>query len=275
MKKLWRAIFLLLCLPMTYLIPSGKILVLEPKGIIALKERSLIYTSIFLMLIVVIPVFLLAIFIVWKYRASRQEKYTPKWDNSYLAEAIWWGFPFVIVIALSVIAWRSSHELDPFKPLEMEGKPMEIQVVALQWKWLFIYPEEKIATVNFVKFPLNRPIHFLITSDAPMNSFWIPELGGQIYAMKGMKTKLNLMASEEGSFRGSSANLSGDGFAGMVFTAFAVSEQEFKKWASGARGAPLTWKEYGKLAEPSSYHPQEVYELDVNGLFEKVVCGVD
>jgi cytochrome o ubiquinol oxidase subunit II len=277
MKKIKLAILIALLMPMAYMIPSGKIVVLEPKGIIALKERSLIYTATALMLIVVIPVFVLAGYVVWKYRASKKGKYTPDWDYSWQAEAIWWGFPLLIVVALSVVVWKSSHELDPYKPLDMSGEPMTIQVVALQWKWLFLYPEKNIATVNFVKFPVNRAIHFEITSDAPMNSFWIPELGGQIYAMKGMKTKLNLMASEMGSFRGSSANLSGDGFAGMVFAAQAVSEEEFESWAQSAQTAPLAlnWEEYDKLAKPSKNNSPVAYQLQENNLFEQVVCGGD
>lgn len=256
---------------LVYMVPSGQIAVLNPKGIIALKQRNLIYTATVLMLIVVVPVFVLATYVVWKYRASKGAKYTPDWDNSWLAECIWWGFPFLIVVALSVVAWKSSHELDPYKPLE--GERMTIQVVALQWKWLFIYPEEEIATVNFVQFPLNRPIHFQITSDAPMNSFWIPELGGQIYAMKGMKTQLNLMASEEGSFRGSSANLSGDGFAGMTFIAKATTEDEFKRWVKSIQRSPLVLdgKEYEGLARPSKNHAKVSYQLKNQDLFEWVV----
>ena len=202
--------------------------VLDPKGIIALKERDLMYVSTLLMLIVVIPVLILTFAICLRYRASNKEaEYTPKWDFDFLAEAIWWGFPCFIVIILSVVTWYSSRDLDPYKPMSSKIKPVRIQVVALPWKWLFIYPEQNIASVNFFQFPEQVPINFEITADAPMNSFWIPQLAGQIYAMPGMNTKLHLSAEEPGDFRGSSANLSGEGFSGMTFIARASSQTEF------------------------------------------------
>ena len=248
--------------------------VLNPMGMIALKQRSLIYTSTLLMLIVVIPVFILAVVIAWKYRASNEKaKYTPDWDNNILAECIWWGFPLAIIVILSVVVWKSSHELDPFKPIESNAKPITIQVVALQWKWLFIYPEYNIATVNFIQFPEKTPLNFEITADAPMNSFWIPKLGGQIYAMAGMKTKLHLIANEVGIFRGSSANLSGEGFAGMTFTAEASEASDFDKWVrSIQKSSPsLNLETYHQLAKPSSNNPVASYKLQDKDLFEQIV----
>ena len=187
--------------------------VLVPKGTIAKKELDLLVTATLLMLIVVIPVFVLTFTIAWKYRASNTKaKYTPDWDHNRAIETVWWAIPFVLILILSVITWQSSHELDPFKPLASSKQPITIQVVALQWKWLFIYPEQHIATVNYVQFPVDTPVNFVITSDAPMNSFWIPQLGGQIYAMAGMSTQLHLMATDPGSYNGSSVTPQRTGF---------------------------------------------------------------
>lgn len=248
--------------------------VLDPRGMIGLKERNLIIVSTLLMLIVVIPVLLLAFFICLRYRASNKSaRYNPYWDHSILAESIWWGFPCVIILVLSVITWQSSHELDPYKPIKTHVDPLKIQVVALQWKWLFIYPEQKIATVNFFQFPEKTPLEFEITADAPMNSFWIPQLGGQIYAMPGMRTNLHLIADEEGSFRGSSANLSGEGFAGMTFIAKASSRDDFDQWVESVRQSPqpLGRDEYHLLARPSSYDPEAFYALQDEGLYDYIV----
>lgn len=248
--------------------------VLEPKGEIGVKERELIIVASLLMAIVGIPVIIATMIISWRYRAeNKKAKYTPDWDKNHLAEAIWWGFPSLIVVFLSILCWKTSHELDPYKPIVTGVKPLRIQVVALQWKWLFIYPEEKIATVNFIQFPKDTPLNFEITADAPMNSFWIPQLGSQIYAMPGMMTKLHLIANETGTFRGCSANLSGSGFAGMTFSAKASSQEEYNQWVKSVRSsrASMTLDEYRQLAEPSAYQPVSTYALQEEGLFDWVV----
>jgi cytochrome o ubiquinol oxidase subunit 2 len=249
----------------------NKLSVLNPKGIIALKEYRLIVISTFMMLIVVVPVFIMTVFFAWKYRADNTKaKYRPDEDQNHLAEVVWWGVPFVIISVLGVITWKSCIELDPFKPLDVNHKPLKIQVVALQWKWLFIYPEQKIATVNFFQFPEQTPINFEVTADAPMNSFWIPELGGQIYAMPGMSAKLHLMATTEGSFRGSSANLSGTGFSGMKFIAKASSEADFDAWVESVRSSSQALN-YGQLIKPSSYDTEAFYLLTDEQLYDQVV----
>ena len=278
MKNKYRLIFLALILIALGLFAAlffygSQSAVLNPKGMIAFKQRQLILTTTLLMLIVVIPVFFITCIFCWKYRADRLEKYTPNWGDSVLAECIWWGLPFVIITILSIITWKSCHDLDPFKPIESDRKPMTIQVVALQWKWLFIYPEQKIATVNYLQFPEKTPIDFEITADAPMNSFWTPQLGGQIYAMPGMRTKLHLIAAEPGVFRGSSANLSGRGFAGMHFMAKASLEDEFDNWVQEVKSSSdgLTLDRYLLLAEPSENNPVETYVLKDVGLFEEIV----
>jgi cytochrome o ubiquinol oxidase subunit 2 len=255
-------------------IKTSNIAVLEPKGIIGAKEKHLIITSSELMLIVVIPVLILTLVFAWRYREGNlKAKHTPDWEHNSIAEYCWWGVPLVIISILAVITYKSSHELNPFKPLESDKKPVTIQVVALQWKWLFIYPEQGVASVNYVAFPVNTPVNFEVTSDAPMNSFWIPQLGGQIYAMPAMRSKLHLMANEPGSFRGLSSNISGKGFAGMTFTAFAGSDQEFDDWISRAQQSAkkMDIQEYNALVEPSENNPVETYILTDKNLFDEVL----
>lgn len=278
MKKYKTAFYILLAVAAALIsvifLFSLDIAVLNPKGWVADKERDLIITSSLLMLIVVVPVLVLTVVIAMKYKASNDKAtYTPEWDHSHVAEAVWWGVPCLIIIVLGVFAWKSSHELDPFKAIESDKKPLTIQVVALQWKWLFLYPEQGIATVNFLQIPEQMPIIFDITADAPMNSFWIPQLGGQVYAMPGMKTKLHLIADEAGSFRGSSANLSGKGFSGMQFIAKATSEEEFTQWVQAVKQSTntLTPDEYKKLSLPSENNPSVSYILQTDDLYEKIV----
>jgi cytochrome o ubiquinol oxidase subunit 2 len=278
MKKFKIALLLLICLGIfaaaLALLFGGNIAVLNPKGMIGIKERNLLVTATLLMLIVVIPVLIMVFFFAWKYRESNHKaKYTPDWEHSYLAETIWWGVPVIIIFFLGWITWETSHSLDPFKPIVTNKKPLVVQVVALEWKWLFIYPEQKIATVNFVEFPENTPICFEITADAPMNSFWIPELGGQIYAMTAMRSKLHLIANEKGSFRGCSANISGEGFAGMTFTAKSTSDHEFDTWVKSMKQSKqqLNIKTYNELAKPTQYHPVSSYVLTQDDLFDQII----
>ena len=249
------------------------IAMLFPKGVIALAERNLLLIIQALMLLVVIPVYFLTFIFSWKYHAhNKKAKYSPDLEDSPLAELIWWGVPCVLIILIGGLTWVRTYELDPYKPIVSETPPLKIQVVALQWKWLFIYPEEKIATVNFVQFPEKRPINFEITSDAPMNSFWIPKLGSQIYAMPNMRTQLHLMADEPGDFRGASANLSGVGFAGMQFMARATTDHDFQNWVQEAGSSQsLDFSEYQKLAEPSENNPVQTYALRDENLFEKIL----
>ncbi len=277
-KKLFKIILIVSCcltalaLSVFY-IREHTIDVLEPSGMIAARESGLIHTASLLMLIVVIPVFVFAIFFAWKYRASNKSRHDPDWEHNYIAEYCWWGVPIVIISILAVTTWKSSHELNPFKPLVTGTKPIPIQVVALEWKWLFIYPEQGIATVNFVQFPEKTPLNFAITSDAPMNSFWIPALGGQIYAMPAMRSKLHLIADETGSWRGMSANISGKGFSGMNFIAKASTEEEFEEWVQEVKASShlLTLEEYKELMEPSEYHPVEYYQLVETDLFDRIL----
>lgn len=248
--------------------------VLEPKGPVAHKELNLLLIGLGLSLIVVIPVFGLLFTFAWKYRESNTKaKYSPDLDGSRIAETVWWVVPTVLILIISILTWNSSHQLDPYKPLASKTPQITIQVVALDWKWLFIYPEQHIATVNFVQFPKDTPVNFEVTADAPMNSFWIPQLGGQIYAMPGMATDLHLMASQYGTFNGSSANISGSGFAGMAFKARSSSQADFDRWVRSVKqsGSDLTMRQYDQLAEPSKYNPVTYYAAAQSDLYDRVI----
>lgn len=249
---------------------SRDLTVLYPSGWIAIQERNLIFIVSSVMLLVVLPVLFMTIYFGWKYRAGRNEKYHPEWDDNKKLEMIWWGVPALIIVGFSYLTWHSSHELDPYKPIQSDKKAIEIQVVALNWKWLFIYPEEGIATVNYIQFPEDTPIHLEITADAPMNSFWLPALGGQMYAMPGMRGELNLIADKQGQFKGRSANISGTGFAGMVFTAVSGSDAEFQQWIRQVRnsGGRL---DYNELVKDSSYVPTAYYVLNDRNLFDQII----
>lgn len=249
--------------------------ILSPRGPIAYQERRLIIFGLLLSLVVIVPVFSMAALIGWRYRETNtRATYKPDWDHSWIAETVWWGIPALLITILSVVAWNSSHSLDPARPLSGGGAPpLTIQVVALDWKWLFIYPQQHVAAVNTVEFPVGAPVDFQITSDAPMNSFWIPQLGGQIYAMPGMVTQLHLMASAAGSFYGASANISGRGFADMHFTARALSDRGFTQWVAAAKRSPhrLNSLAYQRLARPSVNNLPAVYALEQTSLFDAVV----
>lgn len=278
-KKYNPALFVLLALVIVVLVivavaSNQNIAVLSPKGMIAQQQHDLIVIAVVLCSIVVIPVFVLMLFIAWRYRAdSARAAYTPDWAHSRIIEFVWWAVPCAIILVLGIVAWQSSHSLDPSKPLASAKKPLAIQVVALQWKWLFIYPEQRIATVNYLQLPVDTPVQFEITADAPMNSFWIPQLGGQIYAMAGMSTHLHLMANEAGDYMGSSANISGKGFAGMKFTAYARPAEAFARWARVQQRSPafLTANTYTQLARPSEDAPRTAYVVTEPELYNKII----
>ncbi len=267
-------LFILLMQPLQVIKFRRYIDILFPAGIIGIKELDMLLIIQGLMLIIVLPVYLFTFLFSWWYRSDNKKAiYEPDLVDNRLAEYFWWGIPLVMTLIVAVFTWYKTHELDPYKPIESDKKAMTIQVVALQWKWLFIYPEENIASLNFFQFPKDVPLHFEITSDAPMNSFWIPQLGGQIYAMPGMKTELYLMANKEGDYKGSSANISGEGFAGMNFIAKATTEEEFNKWVELVKQSPndLDRSSYKKLLVPSSYNALELYKLADSTLFEYTI----
>lgn len=267
-------LFILAMQPLSVYHFRDYIAVLFPKGVIALEERNLLLIIQALMLLIIIPVYILTFVFSWKYRAQNTKAtYDPDLVDHPIAECIWWGIPLAMTLLIGVLMWIKTFELDPYKPIESDNKTMQIQVVALQWKWLFIYPEEKVASVNFLQIPVNTPVHFEITADAPMNSFWIPHLGGQIYAMPSMKTELHLIANEEGDFRGSSANISGEGFSGMHFITRASSEKAFGEWVESAKKSAnsLDLKVYDQLAKPSKNNPLELFQLKDGTLFDQII----
>jgi cytochrome o ubiquinol oxidase subunit 2 len=243
-------------------------------GTIAEKEHNLMIIAILLMLLVIIPVIILVLSFAWHYRAGNSKaKYLPNWDHAKTDELIWWAIPFEIILVLASITWTSTHELDPWKPLESDVKPVVVQVVALDWKWLFIYPEEGIASVNELEIPAHTPINFELTADAPMNSFWIPQLGGQIMVMTGMVTKLHLDATQTGTYNGTSANFSGEGFSGMNFPVHAVSDSEYRTWVNHVKvtSGMLDDISYIELAKQSKNVPAKQYVLTAPNLFTTIV----
>ena len=250
--------------------------VLDPKGPIGVQERSIIITATVLMLIVVVPVIALILIFAWRYRASNgNAEYRPNWSHSNRIEAVVWLIPCIIIATLAVITWRTSHSLDPYRPLDSKVKPIRIDAVALDWKWLFIYPDQKVATVNEVAFPANVPVEFHITSATVMNAFFIPQLGSQIYAMAGMQTQLHLLASEPGTYQGLSSNYSGDGFSGMTFKAIAVpSPQGFDAWLAKVKASQQTLgaADYAQLAKASENNPVAYYSRVQPDLFADIVA---
>lgn len=211
----------------------------DPKGPIAHEQMWLIIICALVMLIVVVPVTLMGVWFPIRYaKGKRLEKYSPDWQHSNKIEAVVWTIPIIIILALGAITYVTSYSLDPRQPIESDKPTMVVQVVAMDWKWLFIYPEEGIATVNEIAIPVDTPVEFLVTSDTVMNSFFIPQLGTQIYAMSGMENRVHLMASEPGEYMGFSANYSGFGFSGMKFNTIATDESGYRDWVAKVKNAP-------------------------------------
>lgn len=249
--------------------------VLQSAGEVAAKQRALLVFTTLLSLVIIVPVFVLTAGIVWRYRErNTHAAYRPDWAGSKRLETIWWLIPLVIIAILSVVTWRSSHELDPFRPLTHPAKPLKIQVVALQWKWLFLYPEQGVASVNYLRIPTNTPIEFELTADAPMNSFWVPQLGGQVYTMAGMSTQLHLIADRAGTFRGSSANLSGEGFAAMQFTVEATDTQAYNDWLGATRSTTdtLDTTSYATLNKPGTVTSPVTYASYEPKLYDTIIA---
>jgi cytochrome o ubiquinol oxidase subunit 2 len=247
---------------------------IAPKGQVATEELKLIIFSVELMLLVVIPVIFMACWFGWRYREGKNGVYTPEWNHSTILEIVWWSIPCIIILILGTVTWRTTHSLDPYKPINSPIKPVVVEVVSLDWKWLFIYPESQIATVNYLKIPAGTPINFKITAASPMNSFIIPQLGGQIYAMTGMTTKLHLIADAPGSYRGFATNYTGIGFAGMSFTTDITSPEEFTHWVNSVKETPerltssLFWDQ---LAPKSIDDPVTIFGSVEDGLFDSII----
>ena len=273
----------LLLLPLLALLPGCEAVVLSPAGDIAAQQRDLLLMSVFLMLIIIIPVMALTVFFAWKYRESNKEaRYEPDWDHSTHLELVIWAAPLLIIICLGAITWSGTHLLDPYRSLDRVNKgqavaagvePLQVNVVAMDWKWLFIYPEYGIATVNELAAPVDRPIRFHITSTGVMNSFYIPALAGQIYAMPGMETKLHAVINRPGEYVGFSANYSGDGFSNMRFAFHGLDQAGFDQWIAGVRAdsKSLDRETYLELEKPSEKVPVIHYASVDEGLFDAVL----
>jgi cytochrome o ubiquinol oxidase subunit 2 len=256
---------------------------MKPSGDIAAQQAQLIVSSTVLMLLIIVPVIALTLFFAWRYRQSNTAApYEPDWDHSTRLELVIWGAPLLIIIALGALTWISTHELDPYRPLDRldaqravpaDAKPLVVDVVALDWKWLFIYPEQGIAVVNEMAAPVDRPIEFRITASTVMNSFYIPALAGQVYAMPAMTTQLHAVINHAGTYDGFSANYSGAGFSDMHFKFLGVSEADFQHWiaTNKATGTALTQADYVKLEQPSQAVPVLRYASVEPGLFDQIV----
>mmetsp|Transcript_1241 Transcript_1241/g.3491 ORF Transcript_1241/g.3491 Transcript_1241/m.3491 type:complete len:364 (-) Transcript_1241:454-1545(-) len=259
------------------------LVVMNPSGDIARQQADLIVTSTALMLLVIVPVIALTLWFAWRYRASnRAATYAPDWDHSTKLELVIWGAPLLIIIALGAVTWISTHKLDPFRPLDRiaEGrplpadvKPLEVYAVAMDWKWLFIYPEQGIALVNEMAVPVDRPVNFKFTSTSVMNTFYVPALAGMIYAMPGMQTQLHAVINKPGEYLGMSAHYSGAGFSGMQFKFHGLSDAEFARWVESnkAGGESLTRAAYLKLEEPSIKDPVRRFANVEAGLWGAIV----
>ena len=250
--------------------------VLDPQGPVATSQLQILINATVIMLAVIVPVIVLTLAFAWWFRAgNKRAKYKPDWAYSGQIELVVWSIPTLIVLFLGGIAWIGSHDLDPRKPLVSANPAVTIQVVSLDWKWLFIYPEQEIASVNRLVMPVGTPVKFQITSATVMNSFFVPQLGSQIYAMSGMTTELNLQADRAGSYPGFSAQFSGEGFSGMRFNADAMPKAEFDAWVANAKqdGSLLDPKSYDELAKPSSAVPPMTYGALAPDMFGHVLRG--
>jgi len=273
----------LLLLPLLALLPGCEAVVLAPAGDIAAQQRDLLVMSVVLMLIIIIPVMILTVFFAWKYRESNKEaRYEPDWDHSTHLELVIWAAPLLIIICLGAITWAGTHLLDPYRPLDRiaEGqavaedhRPLQVEVVAMDWKWLFLYPEQGIATVNELAAPVDRPILFRLTATSTMNAFYVPDLAGMIYAMPGMQTELNAVINQPGVFQGLASHYSGPGFSGMTFKFHGLSDADFTRWVERARaeGGPLDKAAYLALARPSERDPVQRFARVEEGLYDKVL----
>jgi len=264
----------------------GKAVVLNPAGDVAAQQGHMVVQATLLMLIIIVPVIALVLGFAWKYRqsnpANTEDDYDPDWHHSTTLELVIWTVPLMIIIALGALTWIGTHKLDPYRPLDRldanrpvaaDVKPLEVQVVALDWKWLFFYPEQGIATVNELAAPVDRPIRFKLTASSTMNAFYVPDLAGMIYAMPGMQTELNAVINQPGVFQGIASHYSGAGFSGMTFKFHGLSDAGFAAWVQKARqeGQPLTRAAYLRLAQPSERDPVQRFSSVEDGLYGKVL----
>ena len=272
LNRVTKLLSILLFLPL--LGGCGDFLLFDPKGPIAAEQMDLIILSFLVMMIVVVPVFIMTIWFAIRYRANNKKaRYDADWEHSSMIELVVWSVPLIIIIVLGIITYNTSHSLDPRQALKSDKETLRVQVVALDWKWLFIYPEQEIATVNELAVPVGVPVEFLITSDTVMNSFFVPQLGSMIYAMAGMENQLYLLADEEGTYRGLSAHYSGFGFSGMKFKAHAMNDGDFESWVANVKASPnvLSKDAYSKLVVKTKDHPVEHYSSVNPLMFNRII----
>jgi cytochrome o ubiquinol oxidase subunit 2 len=247
--------------------------ILDPRGQVGSADSTILVDSVAIMLAIVVPTILATLAFAWWFRAGNaRAQYLPHWAYSGRIELIVWSIPLLTIILLGGVAWIGAHSLDPARPLSSHAKPLEVQGVSLDWKWLFIYPDQQIASVNSLVIPVGTPIHFSLTSASVMNAFFIPQLGSMIYTMNGMTTQLNLDAAEAGTYRGQSSHFSGDGFSDMHFAVNAVSADQFAAWAQSAReaGPALDKQSYESLARQSKNVQPFTYKSVDAGLFNDI-----
>ena len=248
--------------------------ILDPQGPIGAAEKAILIDSLAIMLAIVLPTIIATFGFAYWFRASNAKAFHwPDWDYSGRIELVVWSVPALTVILLGGVAWLGAHHLDPPKPIEGSDKPLTIQAVSLDWKWLFIYPDHKVATINTLTVPAGVPLQFQLTSASVMNAFFIPQFGSMIYTMNGMATRLNLRADTLGTFQGLSAQFSGDGFSDMHFDVHVVPSEQFLKWAQDASGAEkaLDERSYEEIASPSMNSEQAIYRLADPNLFHSIV----
>ena len=267
---------LLLLIPVLLGLVSCKQGVLDPQGPVGAAQRLILLDATVIMLAVIVPVILLTLGFAWWYRAgNRRARYRPDWEYSGTIEVITWSIPALMILFLGGVAWVGAHDLDPPRRLESRSAPLEVEVVALDWRWLFIYPAQGVASLNELTVPVGVPVHFRITSATVMNSFFIPQLGSQIYAMPGMTTQLNLQADTAGTYEGLSAQFSGEGFSDMRFNVSAVPVAQFDAWIGTVKsaGRSLDMPSYTALARPAKAEGTATFAEVEGGLFEAVASG--
>ncbi|MEH2470725.1 cytochrome o ubiquinol oxidase subunit 2 [Nitrobacteraceae bacterium AZCC 2161] len=248
--------------------------ILDPQGPIGAAEKTILIDSVVIMLAIVLPTIIAIFAFAFWFRASNAKAiHWPNWEYSGRIELVVWSIPTLTIILLGGVAWIGAHQLDPAKAVEGSAKPLTIQVVSLDWKWLFIYPDQKVATINTLTVPAGVPLHFELTSSSVMSAFFIPQFGSMIYTMNGMATQLNLRADTPGTFQGLSAHFSGDGFSDMHFDVHVVPSEHFSEWAQDASRAEksLDERSYSEIAKPSMKSQSAIYSLADPQLFNSIV----
>lgn len=276
-KKILLGLFIfgLFIIGITVVVMDENTLVYHPKGIIAQSILDLIITNYLLILSIILPTYVLLFVIVWKYCIKNEEaKHDPDHTYGLKGQVLMWVLPSIVVVVMSFVNWDATYDLNPYKPIESDDKPLSVQVVAMDWKWLFIYPELGIATLNFLHIPERTAIHLKLTADhSPMNSFWIPQLSGQIYSMTGMTTQLYLMADAPGTYQGKAVEINGDGYADMTFTVKSSSQKEFDEWVNEVKKSNqhLTADQYKELVKHEINKSIILYSEVEPNLYHKIV----